>query len=148
MKANEIGRRFTMTDWMKLDIDPEEILFKVKARMDVSLKNILAGMEERKVLIYGGLDIGDIVILILTRDKLVVVYKARYVTEHVERIRRVEEFQLTEIENFQVEDEEEEEKIIFRVKAEEFVYFRDNRNKDYLARELAKELNHIRLGNF
>lgn len=133
-------------DMFKLDVNPEEVLCKIKARKPIDNVDVAKNFLQSWIFPAG--DIADMITLILTRDKFIVQYRGHCLKGWGEETRRIDEFQLADVNNFSVEQEDDEENIYFSVKNKCYHFIRDNREGNNLAKEFEKEFTHIRLGYF
>lgn len=131
-------------DMFKLEVDPEEIICKIKARKPVGVADTVKNFLQNSLFFAG--DVADMITLILTRDKFIVQYRGHCAKGWGEETRRIDEFQLADVSSFHVETEGNEEHIYFSVKNKNFYFIRENKEGNHLGKEFEKELNHIRLG--
>ena len=119
----------------KLSLKDEDILVKITVRKPVTNKEVVNNFIGN-ILTGAGGDIADKVYLILTNDTLYL--------EYAEEIRNVDNISLSDLKEFLVTSNKNEELIEIKTSRKDFLFIRDNTNEDNLALAMSKVINDIK----
>lgn len=113
-------------------------------KKEVKNKDVVINFIANMLTSAGG-DIADFVSLFLTRDRLVIQFRGHTQIGYGEETRLIDEYQLGDVEYFEVEKQGEVEYIKFGVKNKNYEFHRDNSDHSDLATAFTQEINDIRL---
>ena len=128
----------------KLSLKDEDILVKITVRKPVTNKEVVNNFIGN-ILTGAGGDIADKVYLILTNDTLYLEYKGHAAIGYAEEIRNVDNISLSDLKEFLVTSNKNEELIEIKTSRKDFLFIRDNTNEDNLALAMSKVINDIKL---
>ena len=121
----------------KLSLKDEDILVKITVRKPVTNKEVVNNFIGN-ILTGAGGDIADKVYLILTNDTLYLEYKGHAAIGYAEEIRNVDNISLSDLKEFLVTSNKNEELIEIKTSRKDFLFIRDNTNEDNLALAMSK----------
>ncbi|WP_370832159.1 hypothetical protein [Clostridium sp.] len=127
----------------KLSLKDEDILVKITVRKPVTNKEVVNNFIGN-ILTGAGGDIADKVYLILTNDTLYLEYKGHAAIGYAEEIRNVDNISLSDLKEFLVTSNKNEELIEIKTSKKDFLFIRDNTNEDNLALAMSKVINDIK----
>ena len=127
----------------KLSLKDEDILVKITVRKPVTNKEVVNNFIGN-ILTGAGGDIADKVYLILTNDTLYLEYKGHAAIGYAEEIRNVDNISLSDLKEFLVTSNKNEELIEIKTSRKDFLFIRDNTNEDNLALAMSKAINDIK----
>ncbi|MBS4956820.1 MAG: hypothetical protein KHZ99_07195 [Clostridium sp.] len=127
----------------KLSLKDEDILVKITVRKPVTNKEVVNNFIGN-ILTGAGGDIADKVYLILTNDTLYLEYKGHAAIGYAEEIRNVDNISLSDLKEFLVTSNKNEELIEIKTSRKDFLFIRDNTNEDNLALAMSKVINDIK----
>ena len=119
-----------------LKLKEEEIVMRITARKIVTTKEVVANFVGNLLTRAGG-DVADKVNIILTKDSIYLEYKGHAAIGYGEETRDIDCIPLYDIKGFSVEAKEEEELITITTNGKEFLFIRNNSNKNSLAQAMA-----------
>ncbi|WP_195987592.1 hypothetical protein [Clostridium sp. D53t1_180928_C8] len=125
-----------------LNLKDEDILMKITAKKIVTKKDVVANFVGNLLTAAGG-DVADKVCLILTKDILYLEYKGHTSIGYVEETRNVEKILLSDLKEFLVTYNKNEELIEVKTDKESFLFIKDNTNEKCLALAMSKLINDI-----
>ena len=128
----------------KLNLNDEDILMKIMARKIVTKKDVVANFVGNILTTAGG-DIADKVYLILTNDTLYLEYKGHVTIGYAEETRDIDNIPLSDLKEFLVTSNKNEELIEIKTSKKDFIFIRDNSNDDNLALAMSKVIKDIKL---
>ena len=126
----------------KLNLKDEDILMKITVRKSVTKKDVVANFVGN-ILTRAGGDIADKVYLILTNDTLYLEYKGHAAIGYAEETRELKNIPLSDLKEFLVTSDKNEELIEIKTSKKDFIFIRDNSNEDNLALAMSKVINDI-----
>ena len=126
-----------------LNLKEEEIVMKITVRKPVSKKDVVFNFVGNMLTGAGG-DVAAKVNLILTNDYIYLEYKGHVSIGYGEETRDIDCIPLYEINDFSVEEKENEEFITITASNKELFFIRDNSNKNYLAKAMAGAIKDIK----
>ncbi|MDU5262004.1 MAG: hypothetical protein E6176_06180, partial [Clostridium celatum] len=127
----------------KLSLKDEDILVKITVRKPVTNKEVVNNFIGN-ILTGAGGDIADKVYLILTNDTLYLEYKGHAAIGYAEEIRNLDNISLSDLKEFLVTSNKNEELIEIKTSKKDFLFIRDNTNEDNLALAMSKVINDIK----
>lgn len=127
----------------KLSLKDEDILVKITVRKPVTNKEVVNNFIGN-ILTGAGGDIAEKVYLILTNDTLYLEYKGHAAIGYAEEIRNVDNISLSDLKEFLVTSNKNEELIEIKTSRKDFLFIRDNTNEDNLALAMSKVINDIK----
>lgn len=120
-----------------LNLKDEDIVMKIIAAKPVTPKDVVANFVGNLLTRAGG-DIADKVYLILTEDTLYIEYKGHAALGYEEETRDLKVIPLSDLKDFSVKANENEELIEVKTTTKDFVFMRDNIHEDNLALAMSK----------
>ena len=127
----------------KLNLNSEDILMKITVAKFINNKDVITNFLGNLLTRAGG-DIADKVYLILTNDTLYLEYKGHAAIGYAEEIRNVDNISLSDLKEFLVTSNKNEELIEIKTSRKDFLFIRDNTNEDNLALAMSKVINDIK----
>lgn len=127
----------------KLDLKNEDILMRITAIKPISKKDIINNFIGNLLTSAGG-DIANKVYLILSKDTLYLEYKGHTSIGYVDETRNIDKIQLSNIKEFLVKSNNNEELIEIKTDKKNFLFVRDNSSEDYLALTMSKLIQDIK----
>ena len=119
------------------NLKDKEIVMKITAVRPVTKKDVVANFIGNLLTRAGG-DIADKVYIILTEDTLYLEYIGHAAIGYGEEIRDIEEIPLSDLKDFSVKGDKNEELIEVKTIKKDFLFMRDNTREDNLALAMSK----------
>ena len=119
------------------NLKDKEIVMKITAVRPVTKKDVVANFVGNLLTRAGG-DIADKVYIILTEDTLYLEYRGHTAIGYGEEIRGIEEIPLSDLKDFSVKGDKNEELIEVKTIRKDFLFMRDNTREDNLALAMSK----------
>ena len=119
------------------NLKDKEIVMKITAVRPVTKKDVVANFVGNLLTRAGG-DIADKVYIILTEDTLYLEYRGHAAIGYGEEIRGIEEIPLSDLKDFSVKGDKNEELIEVKTIRKDFLFMRDNTREDNLALAMSK----------
>lgn len=124
----------------------KDIIMKITAVRPVTQKDVVANFVGNLLTRAGG-DIADKVYLILTEDTLNLEYRGHAAIGYGEEIRDLEEIPLSDLNDFSVKGDKNEELIEVKTTKKDFLFIRDNTREDSLALAMSTVIRDMKGGN-
>lgn len=124
----------------------KDIIMKITAVRPVTQKDVVANFVGNLLTRAGG-DIADKVYLILTEDTLYLEYRGHAAIGYGEEIRDLEEIPLSDLNDFSVKGDKNEELIEVKTTKKDFLFIRDNTREDSLALAMSTVIRDMKGGN-
>lgn len=124
----------------------KDIIMKITAVRPVTQKDVVANFVGNLLTRAGG-DIADKVYLILTEDTLYLEYRGHAAIGYGEEIRDLEEIPLSDLNDFSVKGDKNEELIEVKTTQKDFLFIRDNTREDSLALAMSTVIRDMKGGN-
>ena len=127
----------------KLNLKNEDILMKLTAIKPITKKDILSNFVGNLLTGAGG-DIADKVNLILSKDTLYLEYKGHAAIGYAEETRNLYNIILSDLKEFLVTSNKNEELIEIKTDKKDFLFIRNNINNDNLALAMSRIISDIK----
>ena len=126
-----------------LNLKNEDILMEITVINPVTKKDIIANFVGNLLTEAGG-DIANKVSLILSKNSLYLEYKGHAAIGYAEETRNLDKILLTDLKEFLVTSNKNEELVEIKTDKKDFFFVRDNSNDDSLALAMSKLINDIK----
>ena len=126
-----------------LNLKNEDILMEITVIKPVTKKDIIANFVGNLLTEAGG-DIANKVSLILSKNSLYLEYKGHATIGYAEETRNLDKILLTDLKEFLVTSNKNEELVEIKTDKKDFFFVRDNSNDDSLALAMSKLINDIK----
>lgn len=126
-----------------LNLKNEDILMEITVIKPVTKKDIIANFVGNLLTEAGG-DIANKVSLILSKNSLYLEYKGHAAIGYAEETRNLDKILLTDLKEFLVTSNKNEELVEIKTDKKDFLFVRDNSNDDSLALAMSKLINDIK----
>lgn len=126
----------------ELNLKNEDILMRITAIKPISKKDIITNFVGNLLTSAGG-DIANKVHLILGKDTLYLEYKGHTSIGYIDETRNIDKIPLSNLKEFLVTSNKNEELIEIKTDKKDFFFVRDNGNEDNLASKMSKLINDI-----
>ena len=126
-----------------LNLKNEDILMKITVIKPVTKKDIIINLVGNIIMGPNG-DIANKVSLILSKDTLYLEYKGHAAIGYAEETRNLVKIILTDLKEFLVTSNKNEELVEIKTDKKDFFFVRDNSNDDSLALAMSKLINDIK----
>lgn len=126
-----------------LNLKNEDILMEITVIKPVTKKDIIANFVGNLLTEAGG-DIANKVSLILSKNSLYLEYKGHAAIGYAEETRNLDKILLTDLKEFLVTSNKNEELVEIKTDKKDFFFVRDNSNDDSLALAMSKLINDIK----
>lgn len=126
-----------------LNLKNEDILMKITVIKPVTKKDIISNFVGNLLTEAGG-DIANKVSLILSKNSLYLEYKGHAAIGYAEETRNLDKILLTDLKEFLVTSNKNEELVKIKTDKKDLFFVRDNSNDDSLALSMSKLINDIK----
>ena len=126
-----------------LNLKNEDILMKITVIKPVTKKDIIINLVGNIIMGPNG-DIANKVSLIFSKDTLYLEYKGHAAIGYAEETRNLDKILLTDLKEFLVTSNKNEELVEIKTDKKDFFFVRDNSNDDSLALAMSKLINDIK----
>ncbi|GEM_PF-2182833 len=128
------------------NLKDKDIVMKITAVRPVTKKDVVVNFVGNLLTRAGG-DIADKVYLILTEDTLYLEYRGHAAIGYGEEIRDIKEIPLSDLKDFSVKGDKNEELIEVKTTKKDFLFMRDNTREDNLALAMSKVIKDMKEGS-